>query len=354
MPRRPRLDRPGLLHHALNRGLSRRTIFENRRDVRIFLTHLARLVHDGRVEVHAFCFLATHFHLVVRSLDGDISETMRCLQNFYVRDFNRLRRRDGPLFRGRFMSIPVESVRYLQTLIRYIDQNALDAHVAARSADHLFGSARFHSGEARPPPWLSTDVVDAFLSTLLVNGATRADAYGCVFAPRLSPGLQRFVARRVARRARGEDPIDRLVGAPGSELLDWMTRKARLADGTRPGLAVVDPSSIWRVIRSRRPSPPPSFSLGPRLRRDGIALASAALLRDLAGESFSGIAKRRGGTDVEARRLYQGHRRLLSASAEYGDYVAELAIECLRSTFDGGLVLPPEVLARLHVAIDPR
>jgi REP element-mobilizing transposase RayT len=353
MPRRPRLDRPGLLHHVLNRGISRRTVFETRRDVRIFLAHLARLVREERVEIHVFCFLATHFHLVVRSLDGDISETMRRLQNFFVRDFNRLRRRDGPLFRGRFMSIPVESVRYLQTLIRYIDQNALEAHVVTRSEDHLFGSARYHCGEARPPPWLSRDLVDEFLSPLIADGATRADAYRCVFAPRLSPSLQRFIARRIAWRARGEDPIDRLVGAPGSELLDWMTRKARLADGTRPGLAVVDPSSIWEVLRSRRSLPSPCFCIGLRRRRSGVALASAAVLHDLAGETFTAIAKRRGGSDVEARRLYQEHCRLLSQSTEYGDFVTEFAAACLRSAFDGSPALPHD-LTRLRGVVGRR
>ena len=77
MPRRPRLDRPGLLHHVMNRAISRRTAFETREDIRRFLALIACAVREGRIEVHAYSILSTHFHLLVRSLDGRLSETMR-------------------------------------------------------------------------------------------------------------------------------------------------------------------------------------------------------------------------------------------------------------------------------------
>lgn len=41
MPRRPRFDAPGLLHHVMNRGIARRRVFETRRDMRYFLALLA-------------------------------------------------------------------------------------------------------------------------------------------------------------------------------------------------------------------------------------------------------------------------------------------------------------------------
>src|SRR5436190_877467 len=129
MPRRPRADRPGRLHHVMNRGIARRTVFETRADRRKFLALLAREVREGGIELHAFVILGTHYHLLVRSLDGRLSETMRRVQNAYVRWFNRMRRRDGPLFRGRFRSIPLESTRYAHTLIRYIDQNPVEARL---------------------------------------------------------------------------------------------------------------------------------------------------------------------------------------------------------------------------------
>ena len=63
--------------------------------MRYFLSRVARAVRRGEIEVHSFCIMATHFHLLVRSPTGRLSEAMRRIQNEYVRYFNRKRRRDG-------------------------------------------------------------------------------------------------------------------------------------------------------------------------------------------------------------------------------------------------------------------
>jgi len=41
MPRRPRLDAPGALHHVMDRGIDGIKIFSNRKDLEDFLEHLA-------------------------------------------------------------------------------------------------------------------------------------------------------------------------------------------------------------------------------------------------------------------------------------------------------------------------
>ena len=106
----------------LNRALARRSVFEHRGDTRFFLSLLARAAHKHWLEVHAYTVLTNHFHLLVRSLDGRLSEAMGWIEYRYVRYFNRSRNRDGPLFRGRFTSLNVTTVPYWRTLIRYIDQ----------------------------------------------------------------------------------------------------------------------------------------------------------------------------------------------------------------------------------------
>ena len=65
MPRLPRRDAPGRWFHVMNRGIARRTVFESREDVRYFLSRVARAVRRGEIEVHSFCIMATHFHLLV-------------------------------------------------------------------------------------------------------------------------------------------------------------------------------------------------------------------------------------------------------------------------------------------------
>src|SRR5436190_13379162 len=104
MPRAARSDHPGALHHVFNRGIARRTVFENEEDVRYALSLFAREVHGGRIRIVSYSFLSTHFHALVETPTAELSSAMCRILNLYVRRFNRLRRRDGPLFRGRFGS----------------------------------------------------------------------------------------------------------------------------------------------------------------------------------------------------------------------------------------------------------
>lgn len=186
MSRSPRTDRPGQIHHVMNRGIARRVVFETRADVRAFLCLLAIAVRRGQIEVIAFCVMTTHFHLVLRSLDGRISRTLRWVLNVYVRWFNRRRRRDGPLFRGRFRSVPVESGRQLWQVIRYVDRNPVDAHLAPSPFEYPHASARLHAALAKRPPWLERSIVDRALGPLLREGRDRRSAYSLAFPSCLS------------------------------------------------------------------------------------------------------------------------------------------------------------------------
>ena len=107
MARRPRQDHPDSGHHVINRGLAKRPLFEDREDIRFFLSRLAHEVRRGRIEVHAWCVLTTHFRPLVRSQIGEVSEALRRSQNVYSRFLNRGHRRNGTLVRGRFFSKPV-------------------------------------------------------------------------------------------------------------------------------------------------------------------------------------------------------------------------------------------------------
>ena len=104
MPRLPRLDRAGRWFHVMNRGLARRPEFETEQDIRYFLSRVARAVRRDGLEIDVVCVLTTHFHVLVRIPIGHLSEAMLRIQNEYVRSFNRTRRRDGSLFRGRLVS----------------------------------------------------------------------------------------------------------------------------------------------------------------------------------------------------------------------------------------------------------
>ncbi|MCC7140042.1 MAG: transposase [Planctomycetes bacterium] len=335
MPRRPRVDRPGRLHHVMNRGIARRTVFESRRDKRVFLALLARAVRERRIELHAFVLLSTHFHLLVRSLDGNLSETLRRVQNVYVRWFNRTRRRDGPLFRGRFRSVPVDSAGHVRTLVRYIDDNAVEAGLAPVAAAYDFGSAVRHVAGLPRPRWLHRDLVDGPLLPLLAAGVPRAEAYARAYPSRLPADARRWVERRLLHPHRTPIALEDLATAAGSRVFAWMRRKARLADGTRPGLPLVRAESVARLVNEHRARAPGGWIHAGGQRPIALwDVALAGLLRSLAGETLVAIGRRLGTGRDGARRLHLEHRDALEHDVGYRGVVVELARRLLRGADD--------------------
>jgi REP element-mobilizing transposase RayT len=65
MPRQPRLDAPGTLHHVMVRGIERTTIFRDDTDRADFVARLAGLAEAGAFTVSAWALLPNHAHLLV-------------------------------------------------------------------------------------------------------------------------------------------------------------------------------------------------------------------------------------------------------------------------------------------------
>lgn len=127
MPRQPRLDAPGALHHVMGRGIERTNIFRIDRDRDDFLNRLANQCMDGNLIVYAWCLLSNHFHLLVRTGREPISRSMKKLLTGYVVNFNLRHKRTGHLFQNRYKSIICEDDPYLLELTRYIHLNPVRA-----------------------------------------------------------------------------------------------------------------------------------------------------------------------------------------------------------------------------------
>jgi REP element-mobilizing transposase RayT len=304
----------------MNRGIARRTLFEVREDIRYFLSRLAWSVHDGKLEVHAFSVMTTHFHLLVRSPVGELSDVMRQVQLDYVRLFNRIRRRDGPLVRGRFLSKPVLSLTYRKVLVRYIDRNPVRAGICGDPRSHPFGSAACYA-RSTGPPWLERSWVEESVRSAMNADRYEPGDYARVFGIGTEAD-DRFVERRLASLGRS-DPLDDLIAATPDRVLSWMRWKARLADGTEPGLCVVDPVSVDVAVREARKRG--SAVLLERGRSDGLREIHAGLLRHLCGESLAEIAIRVGRSTSACGAMCHRHDRRVGDDEAYAAHASRLA-----------------------------
>jgi REP-associated tyrosine transposase len=123
MPRQPRLDAPGTLHHVMGRGIERTTIFRSDDDRADFVTRLAALCRDEHWSVYAWALMPNHFHLLVRTGRVPLGQSLQKLLTGYVVNFNRRHKRSGHLFQNRYKSIICEEDPYLREVTRYIHLN---------------------------------------------------------------------------------------------------------------------------------------------------------------------------------------------------------------------------------------
>jgi hypothetical protein len=238
--------------------------------------------------------LTTHFHLLVRSL-GSLSEAMRRVQNEYVRWFNRGRGRDGPLFRGRFLSKPVRSLTYRVLLVRYIDANAVRAGLVDDAWEHPYCSAP-HYLRAKGPPWLARDWIEERVRALTAAARYQPAAYPRIFGPSRSDAEHELIEGRLLSPGTIEpgevDPLEDLLDAGSERFIERILRRSLLADGTRPGIAVCDPASVMRLHETEAAMGFPRRERGSRRPHPPWTEERAVLLRELCGMSLAEISRR--------------------------------------------------------------
>ena len=324
MPRKHRVDYPGALHHITNRGIAKRPIFERVEDVRFFESRLAYAVRRGEIRPRSFSLLTTHFHLFAMSVDGHLARAMQRIQGEYSRYFNRRRRRDGSLYRGRYFSSLVKSQAYADNLVRYIDGNAVLAGLVADPAWHRACSAYWYAKQ-EGPPWLDRERLEARAVERCGAARFTPEVYARAFKPRYSESFGAWILQRLAGGEGAPDPLDGLIAAAPPKVLAWMRRKARLADGTPAavGCPLVPAEDLEAAFRRHAEALADLDGAG-----DVRDFALAGLLRDVAGLTLGRIARSVGRSPPAVSYRIDRHRALL-ARADYGRIVSAVTAEAL-------------------------
>jgi len=129
MPRKLRVQFPGAIYHLMNRGDRRERIFKDDEDRRRFLKTVAQACEKTRWQVHAFCLMSNHFHLVVETPQPNLVAGMKWLLGTYTIRFNRRHREFGHVFCGRYKSLIVDGSGngYLKSVCDYVHLNPVRA-----------------------------------------------------------------------------------------------------------------------------------------------------------------------------------------------------------------------------------
>jgi putative transposase len=243
MPRRARLDIPGVLQHVTVRGISGGEIFLDEEDREDFVRRFSRLLMQTGTECLAWALLPNHGHLLLRPHGTALATFMRRLLTGYAGRFNLRHRRVGRLFQNRYRSVVCEEGAYLLELVRYIHLNPLRARLVPRVSD----LDRFRWSGHSVVMGLRTLEGQAVGEVLGRFGRTAREARGAYWhfvAAGVALGRREELAggglrRSLARWGRGAKPTEydeRVLGL--GEFVAKCRREGRLRDRLPEGLAL--------------------------------------------------------------------------------------------------------------------
>jgi REP element-mobilizing transposase RayT len=163
MPRQLRIEYPGAIYHVLSRGDRREPIFLDDGDCHDFIKTLGEACRKTGFEIHAFCLMKNHFHLVVETPQGNLVGGMRWLLSTYSNRFNHRHGLCGHVFSGRYKALVVDGASrgYLRTVCDYTHLNPVRARMlpaSSRLLEYPWSSFGFYLTEAKQrPKWLRVD-----------------------------------------------------------------------------------------------------------------------------------------------------------------------------------------------------
>ena len=143
-----------IIYHVMSRGVDKRTIFQEDRDrirfinnlyafndskpvfnngrsdaasVMIDVEHQSLRNRDKLVELHAFCLMSNHYHLLMSPIeDNGVPKFMQKLNGGYVKYFNIKYSRKGRLFESTYKPVIVQDEPHFVYIPYYIHCNPLD------------------------------------------------------------------------------------------------------------------------------------------------------------------------------------------------------------------------------------
>jgi putative transposase len=167
MPRTQRYEVENGWYHVFSRGAAKRHIFFNDYLKSLFINFLIETIQYYKFQIHCFCIMGNHYHLLINTPEANLSEGMCFLNSKYARAFNKHRRKDGPIFKSRFKSIYVLNERYLLNLTRYIHLNPVTSGIVDAPEKYYWSSCIDYISDISRYAWLQRDLAG---NTVLYNG----------------------------------------------------------------------------------------------------------------------------------------------------------------------------------------
>jgi putative transposase len=122
MARQPRFKIAGVTQLITQRGNNKQAVFFSEQDYQYYLDILNEAAMQQQCQIHAFVLIANHIHILATPATADgISQLMKSVSQRYVSYINRLEKRTGTLWDGRYKASLIENGDYILVCMHYIE-----------------------------------------------------------------------------------------------------------------------------------------------------------------------------------------------------------------------------------------
>jgi REP element-mobilizing transposase RayT len=198
MARPLRIEYPDAYYHVSNFALDHQRVFPSDKYFEAFLASLEDTCFRLNVQVHAYCLLKDQYHLLIKTPEANLSRFMRQVDGLYTQHFQKLKKSEGSLFRGRYKAVLVQPDKYLLPLTRYL-------HSGVKKSDldtWPWSSYQAYINKAKVPGWL---VRDETLGQLGVSGPKRYSTYAEYVKQGVDEELAHFYGKKNLASVMGDE-----------------------------------------------------------------------------------------------------------------------------------------------------
>lgn len=206
MARPLRIEYPDAYYHVSNTAVEGQKVFPSVKYHEAFLQALDETCLRLNVQVHAYALLKDQYHLLVKTPEANLSRFMRQIDGLYTQHYQRLKKSEGSLFRGRYKAVLIQAERYLLPLTRFI-------HLGVRKQDlssFAWSSFPAYTNQVKPPVWL---VRDEALAQLQAPASKRFQRYADYVAEGVDEEMAHFYGKKNLSSIMGDEKFRKLAAS---------------------------------------------------------------------------------------------------------------------------------------------
>jgi len=158
MSRPLRVEFPGALYLVTARAAARQRLFREDGERQDFLARLPELTGAYGAVFHGFCVLPDHYHLLVETPNGNLSQVIHRLNAGYTAALNARRRRRGSLLQSRYRALLLDE-DWLVPLSIHVHLNPVRKRLTPDPWSYAGSSAAGYGRAEVLVPGLNTDRV---------------------------------------------------------------------------------------------------------------------------------------------------------------------------------------------------